>query len=242
MKNFKFASSTLATAILATTIAAPSVAQAEVSASVGISNFYLWRGVDLSNDGAANSSAPAISGDINVSSDWGGYAGVWASSGDENLGQEYDLYFGWGGEFGDFSVDVSYWTYVYPSASEVAFANVDGFSVPIGEIDSPIDPGDVADLVIGLGYAGVGFTVYENLEDDGAGARYVTLDYSFGDFNALVGSHDTGEETFEHLQFSYSYNDDLTFTVSKFLDDEVDSLGFPFNDDLLFNVYYGISF
>lgn len=204
--------SSVATAILASS-AVVNTAQAEVSASLAASNFYLWRGVDLSDDGEG-SSAPAISGDISYSAN-GFYAGVWASSGDEALGQEYDLYAGWGGELGDFSIDVSYWTYVYPSADPES-----------------IDAGDVADLVVGLGYGPVSFTVYEALKDDGAGARYVTLDYSLGDYNFLLGQHDSGEDTSEHIQISYNYNDNLSFTVSKFLDDDM------FNDDVLFNIGY----
>ncbi|MBX2848182.1 MAG: TorF family putative porin [Acidiferrobacterales bacterium] len=218
MKNLKFLSGSLAAVMLATSAMLPTVAQAEVSASLAISNFYLWRGLDLSNNGEGNS-APAVSGDISISGG-GFYGGVWASSGDEALGQEYDLFAGWGGEFGDFSVDVSYWTYVYPS--------------------SDIDPGDAEDLVIGLGFAGFGFTLYESLSDDAEEYRYITADYSFGDFNVLVGIHDFEflDDNPTHLQLGYAYNDNLSFTVTKMIED---ADGFV-DDDVLFNVGYSFSF
>jgi len=215
MKNSKkLLVSSIAAAVLAST-GVVSTAQAEVSASLSASNFYLWRGVDLSDDGEGGS-APAIVGDINVSGN-GFYAGVWTSSGDEALGQEYDLYFGWGTEVGDFSFDINYTTYIYPSAP-----------------DGGIDAGDVEDIIISLGYGPVGFTVYENIaEESGAeDTRYVSLDYTVGDFNLLIGQHDNGDDKSEHLQVGYSYNDNLSFTVSKFLDDDM------FNDEVLFNVAY----
>jgi len=202
----KILSSSVAAAILAASIAAPTTAQAEVSASLAASNFYLWRGFDLS------AGSPAISGDI-VFSSGGAYGGVWASSGDDLLGQEYDLFVGYGGEAGGFSYDVSYWTYVYPS--------------------SDIDPGDAADLVIGLGYGDFAFTLYENLEEeDGAeDTRYFTFDYTVGDFNFLVGTADDGEDTFSHFQVSYAFNDNLTFTASTGDSDYYD-------DDPIFNISY----
>lgn len=211
-KSKKQLLSAIAFAVLASTAMTPT-AHAEVSASLGISNFYFWRGIDLSDDGEG-SSAPAISGDITFSSG-GFYTGIWASSGDETLGQEYDLYVGWGGSFGDFSVDLSYWTYLYPSADP-----------------EPIGAGDAADFIVALGYGPVALTIYENLEDDGAGARYTSLDYTSGKFNFLVGHNDDGTDASQHLQVAYSYNDNLKFTASKYLDDDT------FNDEVLFNIAY----
>jgi hypothetical protein len=166
----------------------------------------LWRGFDLSAGSAA------ISGDI-VFSSGGAYGGVWASSGDDLLGQEYDLFFGYGGEAGDFSYDVSYWTYVYPS--------------------SDIDPGDAEDIVIGLGYGDFAFTLYENIsEESGAeDTRYFTFDYTAGDFNFLIGTHDDGSDTYSHFQVSYAYNDNLSFTASAGDSDFYD-------DDPIFNILY----
>jgi len=147
----------------------------------------------------------AVSGDLSYSSG-GFYTGVWVSSGDAELGTEYDLYLGYGGEAGGLSYDVSYWTYVYPG--------------------SDIEIGDADDLVISLGYGPASLTVYEALADDGAGARYITLGYEAGAFSYMIGQHDTGEVTSEHVQIGYTYNDNISFAVSKFLDDDL------FDDDI----------
>ena len=204
-KNLKL--SAVAAAVLAGSSFVTTAAHAEISASVGVANKYLWRGVDLGQGDAA------VSGQIDYSTA-GFYTGVWASSGDAELGSEYDYFIGYGGAAGGFSYDVSYWTYIYPS--------------------SDIDFGDAADLVISLGFAGVGLTVFENLEDDGAGSRYINLGYSFDKYGISIGQHDTGEITSEHIQLDYSYNDNLSFAASKFLDDDL------FDDDVQFLVSYSI--
>lgn len=203
--------SILATAVvLASTTFVPT-AQAEVSASVSAANMYLWRGIDL---GAGDA---AISGDITYSNG-GFYTGIWGSSGDAATGNEYDLYLGYGGEAGNFSYDVSYWTYIYPS-SDIGFD-------------------DAADLVVSLGYGGANFTVYENIsEESGADdTRYITLGYDVSDYSFLVGQHDNGTDTAAHVQASYAYNENVSFTASKFLDENLGEA--ELDDDVQFVVSY----
>jgi len=207
MKCKKIVISSVAAAVLAASTFS-GVANAEVSASLNVASMYLWRGVDLGQGD------PAISGDIQYSNS-GFYTGIWGSSGDAELGNEYDLFIGYGGGAGDFSYDVSYWTYVYPS--------------------SDIDVGDAEDLVFSLGYGPASLTVYESLsDDDGVDARYVTLGYGVGKFSFLIGQHDDGAVKSEHVQLGYSYNDNLSFAVSKFLDDDL------FDDDAQFLVSYSV--
>lgn len=191
----KILAGSIAAAVMSLT--AMPVAYAEVSASVGIANKYLWRGIDLGNGDAA------VSGDLKYSAGNGLYAGIWGSSGDSALGAEYDLYAGWGGKLGMVDVDASIWSYNYPS--------------------SDIDPGEVTDLVLSAGVAGFTGTLYEAIQgDDNNDYRYGTLGYDFGKFNATVGIHDfentDGNPT--HLQLGYNYNDNLSFGVSQFLADE----------------------
>lgn len=180
----------------AATFAPVASAAPEVSGSVGVANMYLWRGYDLGYGDAA------VSGDLSVSAA-GFYGGVWGSSGDATYGTEYDLYAGWGGEFGDwFSVDISAWTYVYPS----------GVSDNLG---------DLSEAILSLGFGPVAVTYYENI----AGApeySYITVGGTIGSFSALVGRHMTDEDGDEptHLDLSYAYNDNLSFTVSKFIADD----------------------
>ena len=168
-------------------------AHAEVSAAVGAANMYYWRGLDLGNGD------PQIWGDLKVSGG-GAYAGIWAASGDAGMGQEYDLYVGYGNSFGDFTFDISVWSYNYPKPSEG------------GE---PVDPGDLVELVGMIGYGPIAFTYYENLEgaDD---YNYMTLAGTFGDFTIKYGVH---EDDLAHVDLTYAYNDKLSFTLGKVVDD-----------------------
>jgi len=178
---------------------APTAANAEVSASVGVANMYLWRGVELGNGDAQ------VSGDLSYSSS-GFYTGVWAASGDSGWGSEYDIYAGYGAEFGGVSVDLSLWTYTYTNYQP---AN---------------DPGDLSDAVLSLGFAGFSVSAYDNIAG-GSGYAYYTVGYGYDAFSILVGKHDNPgtPEDMTHVDLSYAYNDNLSFTVSQQIDDELDS-------------------
>jgi uncharacterized protein (TIGR02001 family) len=168
-------------------------AHAEVSAAVGAANMYYWRGLDLGNGDAQ------VWGDLKVSGG-GAYAGVWAASGDAAMGQEYDLYAGYGNSVGDFKFDISVWSYSYPKPAE------DG---------EPLSPGDLVEVVGMIGYGPIAFTYYENVEgaDD---YNYMTLAATFGAFTAKYGVH---EDDLAHVDLTYAYNDKLSFTVGKVVDD-----------------------
>lgn len=204
----KVITTAIASALLTISAVLPTTASAEVSASVGLSNMYLWRGIDL------GSGDPAFSGDLKFSSASGAYAGIWGSSGDAFLGNEYDLYLGWGGKLGMVDIDASLWSYVYPS--------------------SDIGAGDAMDFVVSAGVGPVTGTLYETVEgDDGDDYRYMTLGYEFGKFNAMVGVHDfentAGTPT--HLQLGYNYNDNVSFAVSSFIKDEDSEAGLGLGAD-----------
>src|SRR5690554_7191731 len=81
---------------------------AEISASVDVSNLYLFRGLDLSNG------SPALAGTLEYEHQSGAYAGIWSSSGDDTLGTEVDFYLGYQGAINDFSYNLSYLNYYYP--------------------------------------------------------------------------------------------------------------------------------
>ncbi|ASP38102.1 histidine kinase [Bacterioplanes sanyensis] len=203
----------LTSAVSAALLAAHSVqAEVEVSASAAIANMYLWRGQDLGQG------VPAVSGDVTAS--MGGlYGGVWASSGDSALGQEYDLYLGYGGEAGEFSYDISAWTYVYPGASEDA--DDDGNYT---RTDARGTTFDASDLIISVGYGPVSASYYYVLAGD-ENASYATLGGEMGAFAATLGmqmhSEDDSAE-YTHLDLSYAYNDNLSFTLSKIIDQDAD--------------------
>lgn len=196
------------------------IANAEVGASVGVASSYLWRGIDL----GAGSGTPAVSGDLNYSSS-GFYTGIWASSGDYKNGTEYDLYIGYGNEVGGFSYDVSLWSYQYPSISD------DPATIDLKEESPSI--GDNVEAVIALGYGPVTATYYHGLEEF-EDYWYASLDATFGDFNAKYGQH---EDDMSHIDFTYSYNDNLSFILSQVVQNDEDD---TYDDDLNFVVSYSM--
>lgn len=207
-------------------VAGSAVAQAEVeiSASAAVSNMYLWRGQNLGSlgeDDQANG-VPAVSGDLIVGAG-GAYAGVWTSSGDAALGQEYDLFVGYAGEAGDFSYDLSVWTYIYPDGGE----SNDTF-------------GDSSDIILGLGYQDASVGIYKQVGDEADNDDiYYTLGYGIGSVSATVGIFDIGadDSDYTHVDLSYAYNDNLSFTVSKIVDQEEDD---TYDDDTQVVVTYSL--
>jgi hypothetical protein len=191
--------------------------QAEVSASAGVASSYLWRGQNLSNGAAV------VSGSLDYGHESGAYAGAWVSSGDAALGTEYDLYVGFAGEAGDLSYDVGYVGYIYPSQSEEAaaeFNKANAVAIAAGDEDSQgtaDELGNVSDLYLNLSFAGVDFTT--NFRDNGGDYVYNTLGYGMGSVSGLIGVstdlEDDGKGAYTHIDLSYAYNDNVSFTVSK---------------------------
>ncbi|MBL4797404.1 MAG: hypothetical protein JKY50_08315 [Oleispira sp.] len=200
----------LATAMTAgLAITTTAQAEVEVAASAAVSNMYLWRGQDLGQDtNGTTGGVPAISGDLTVSAS-GAYAGVWTSSGDASNGQEYDLYVGYGMEAGEVALDISYWTYIYPGA----------------------DNDDIADLheiIASAAFKGASLGVYYNIdqdEDDQTDYFYTTLGYEYNQFSATYGIQtysDTEDGDYSHINLSYAYNDNLSFTLSQIVSADLD--------------------
>ena len=110
-------------AVLAGLLVSQQVA-AEVSANIGFTSNYLWRGVSQTADDAA------VQGGVDYSHDSGFYAGTWVSNVDFGDGTSYemDLYAGFAGEFGDgFGYDVGYLYYGYPdSPGSISFGELYG--------------------------------------------------------------------------------------------------------------------
>lgn len=222
MKMKHKAVSTLVAAVLGLGVMAPTVhAEAEVSAEVGVASMYYWRGFDL-GAGAADvnsvGSGAAVSGDLSVSMN-GLYAGLWTSSGDALMGTEYDVYLGYAAEFGDFGIDVGYATYVYPEAA--------------GDLgDYPLaSPGDLAEAYIGLSYGPASLTYFENVAspDPNTDYSYVTFGVDVSSFNIAYGKH---KDDMAHVDITYNYNDNLSFTLGKVVDNVNDT----YNDDMKFLV------
>ena len=230
----------LALAISGTIAATPALADGELSASAAVSNMYLWRGLDL-GDGSA-----AVSGDLTYSLG-GAYGGVWISSGDSTLGSEYDLYFGYGAEMGDFSFDISLWNYNYSDGSpnvtgseENAIAalnllqQIPVFPAALAGVTTTADvtddtTGELSEIITTVAYKGISLSYYDNIAG-ATGYEYWTLSGGYEKFSATLGFHDfdlpsasIGNENMTHLNLNYAFNDNLTFTVSKIIDQDCDN-------------------
>lgn len=213
-----------ATALASGLMVASTSAQAgELAATAAISNMYLWRGIDL-GDGSA-----AVSGDLTYSFGPGFRTGVWISSGDSTLGQEYDYFIGWGQKFGEFGVDLSLWNYNY--------SDFDGTDDTTGEL---------SEAVLTLSYAGAALGIYNNISGQGPiggtseGYEYYTFSYTYDKYSALVGYHDPASDAdsdMTHLDVSYAYNDNLSFTVSKIIDEGDDD---GYDNDVNFVLKYSL--
>lgn len=213
----KALSNSVAAAVLATAgfaVSSHAVAEPEVSASAAVASSYLWRGFDL------GSGTPAVSGDLEVGMA-GAYVGIWGSSGDTAAGSEYDLYAGYGFEVGGLAIDLSVWNYNYPTTSTIGNGPNTRF-------------GDLTEVVLGLAYGPVSFGYYNNVAG-ASGYEYMTLGAELGQFSLMVGRHKVpGDDNPVHLDLTYAYNDNLSFTVSQFIADK------PDDDNLKFVVSYSL--
>ena len=200
-----------ASALLAGNLAMAS-ADGKLSASATVSNAYLWRGIDL-GQGAA-----AVSGDL-IYSMAGAYGGVWMSSGDSGLGQEYDLFAGYNTKMGEVTLDLSLWNYNY------------------SDLDERNDTtGELSEVVLSVSAYGANISILDNVAG-APGYYYYTFGYGMNDVSAKLGFHsfDNDNDNMTHLDVSYAYNDNLSFTVSKVVDEEVEG---TYDNDPIFQVSY----
>ncbi|QBG37664.1 hypothetical protein EMK97_00340 [Litorilituus sediminis] len=108
--------------MMITYLSAPlTYAKNQLSANVGATSNYLWRGLEQTNGKAA------ISGGLDYNMSSGFYAGTWVSNADWSDGMSYelDLYAGYAAQISeiDYSVGVIY--YAYPdSDADVDFSEI----------------------------------------------------------------------------------------------------------------------
>ncbi|BBP45178.1 hypothetical protein THMIRHAS_05510 [Thiosulfatimonas sediminis] len=173
---------------------APAAVQAEVSYNAAVSNFYLWRGTDLSNGQGM------VSGGADYAHDSGLYAGVWGASEDD--GTEFDLYAGYGMTSGDFGLNVAYWAYFYPSdGTKSNFSRADGTLLSEYEVT-----GSYLD-----------FSLTAMIETQDREDIYYVANYSIGPVGLSAGYYDFDADNadYSHYNISYAATDNLSFTISK---------------------------
>ncbi|MDZ7750483.1 MAG: TorF family putative porin [Gammaproteobacteria bacterium] len=231
----------------------PLAAQAELSANIGATSNYMWRGVTQTGNEAA------VQGGIDWAHDSGFYLGTWASNvnfpsageevtitdsaGDtatftvdsDDGGYELDLYGGYGGSVGELGYDVGLIYYSYIATGDLNFLELAGsvsykwFSAGInytldGEADEDATFSD-DDIYY---YVGASFEVAPTWTIGGTIGQY--------EFD------DTADTDYTHYQLDIGKSagdwGDFTLSVSQ-ADEEA---GNPDGDDPLFFVSWGKSF
>lgn len=196
-------------------IGASSLAQAEVSANIGATSNYIWRGISQTDNGAA------VQGGLDWSDASGIYAGTWASNIDG--GTELDIYGGYSGKAGEFGYDVGVIGYLYPDLEDLDFWELyanGSYGMFSGGVAYTIDKeagGEENDLYYHLGLStdlpndfSLGFTVgYYDFEDDAA------EDYTHYQVDLGKSAGEMGDFTFSlSMVDEEAYDDDLKAFVS----------------------------
>jgi len=168
-----------------------STAQAELSANIGVTSNYVWRGVTQTDDGAA------VQGGIDWAHESGFYLGTWASNIDWGVGSsgvEVDFYGGYAGAVNDFGYDVGLIYYYYP--------------------DSDYEDSDFAELLLSGSYkwfeAGLAYTISGDQPDDapfsdGDLYYYASVSFDLGNDWGVGG-------TIGHYDFDVPSSSDIDYT------------------------------
>ena len=109
-------------------------AAAELSANIGATSNYVWRGVTQTDDQAA------ISGGLDYAHDSGVYVGTWASNVDfdDDTNAEVDLYAGFANEVNGLGYDVGLLHYYYPGGDDIDFTDI-YFSLSYGPVTGGVN-------------------------------------------------------------------------------------------------------
>ena len=170
------------------------LAESPLTANVGVTSNYMWRGMTQASD------ISAVSGGIDYAHASGAYVGTWVSSLDGGQ-QEMDLYAGYGFDAGPVGLDVGYISYMYPiGAAQLDFSEV------------------YVNATFNVLKAGIAVTTSKEsgtLEDDtymyiGADVEVkkgLTLGLTYGDYDFEAAGAD-----YSHYQLSLSKGD-FTFAI-----------------------------
>jgi uncharacterized protein (TIGR02001 family) len=196
MKKLALVTILTGSALLSSTLVSGQAFAVEgLSANIGATSNYIWRGVSQTNGSAA------VSGSIDYVSDAGFYAGTWTSNVDfgDDTAYELDFYLGKSGDIGKgFSYDLGYIYYAYPDA---------GTNGRNGDYD-------FGEAYASVGYGAFSLTINKavNNGDDAelfSGAMYISGDAAFEVFNEILLSLHIGSSSFDEAS-----NDYLDYGVS----------------------------
>ena len=198
--------------------AVTSTASAEVTANIGFTSNYLFRGASESGDDAA------VQGGLDFEHEGGFYIGTWTSSLGGGGSYELDGYFGVAGEIGDTGVgfDVGYIYYAYPADDDLDFGELYGaldFMGFYGMVNfvTNADESDFEDsLAYEIGYSNefmpgmtfggtIGYWDFDDseAEDYTWWSLYMTKATDMGDFTFAYTQNDTDEDDDPRVNVSF---------------------------------------
>ena len=217
---------TLAAVLVSSTALVSAASAAEISANVGATTDYIWRGM-TQNDGGSS-----LSGGLDVDFGNGFYAGTWVgdTAGDDYGTQEVDYYAGYAGEAGSIGYDVGYIAYTYPSSQS----------------DSDVD---FTEAYISLSAGAVSLSYYYLVDADGADAgdsTYIALGYETEVSGYGVGLHYGIYEgdfvgTEDQIDMSLTLSKDA-FSIALVATDDMNIANQGVNDDTRLVVSWGADF
>jgi len=176
-----------------------------ITANIGATNNYMWRGVTQTDKN------PAISGGIDFSHNSGLYIGAWASNIDfgSDATTETDFYAGFASQMGEVSYDFGYIYYGYPDGEDLNFSEV------------------MASASWNFLSVGVSTTAHSDWESDFGDDTYFELNLTFDvfkdvEFGMHLGSYDFDMGT-DYLDYNMSLSKaGFSFMVSAVDEDEID--------------------
>jgi len=166
------------------------IAHAELTANVGVTSNYVFRGETQTDDGLA------VQGGIDFTHETGIFAGAWASNVEfaNDKGYEFDLYAGYNFKVNDkVTFDIGYITYQY--------TGING------------DP-EADEIFLGASFYGFSATYYDGNPDQGPDYAYVDLKYTLAmpqDFNLHFhyGFRDSDNNFFDAEDASIGVSKDI---------------------------------
>ena len=102
--------------------------------------------------------------------------------------------------------------------------------------------GALSEIILSIGFGPVSFSYYDNIAG-GSGYEYYTLSGAYESFSATLGYSDSeaADSDYTHLDLAYAYNDNLSFTLSKIVEnDGAKENDGGMNEDTLFVVSYSL--
>ena len=217
---------TLFKAIAVASLATATAAQAELSASVAVDSEYVFRGETLDKDSVMSATLEyAISG-LTV--------GAWIA--DDEAG-ETDLYVSYGLNAGGVDLGVSYTDYSYNNDPLLDEEELPGVRASGGQ----------QEIAVSASVKGLGLSYTDGTDDTyGTDNDYsvVTLDYTFGNVNVLVGQIDVDGPDMDHSYFEISgslgqiVGLDASLTITGTFDEGEEAFG---NDEENDSIVIGLS-